>query len=95
MSAPTTTATTARVLGPPAHVGTRTAAQSTRGGQTTMYAHVTTTLLQVVTGDPLDLCFHANGFTEFVDLLGLTEVNKFYRIWQLVTSENSGGNLCD
>ena len=38
-----------------------------------MYAHVTTTLLQVVTGDPLDLCFHANGFTEFVDLLGLTE----------------------
>ena len=38
-----------------------------------MYAHVTTVLLQVVTGDPFDLCFRANGFTEFVDLLGLTE----------------------
>ena len=65
----------ARAIGPPAHVGNRTTAQSTRSGQTAMYAHVTTTLLQVVAGDPLDLCFRANGFTEFVDLLGLTETD--------------------
>jgi Reverse transcriptase (RNA-dependent DNA polymerase) len=60
-------------MNPPDHVLDRTIAQNTRASQVAMFDHAVDTLLQLAPQDGLRFALLEEGFSEFDELIGLTE----------------------